>query len=431
MEGPSGVHEMRRFGLNLAVYISVIWLSSTRTAWADQTVDQDDTVTNTTERAPAVKSTDIVVLDQAEYNAMLRSHEGKRYPAIAYLGGEMLGVDPAFVHDSRTGLELIYQRDYKKAMAHWNDMGRKWRGTGIAPVGRVLVWQALMLENFDFRYEKQYKTAWWQARQELEEAMMRPGNDAWEYFMLGGMLGVDSIHLMRKEEFVSSLARGYEAMKAINKCKDLAPEFTDAFLGDGLFNYWATVVSMNTKSIPNTGDNREIGIQQIKKVEQQGIFLRPAATLALTYTWIEEGKRKKALEAALRNKRKYPDNVINNQVLGRVYMYNRMYEESEKIFEGVLEVDAENRRVHFYLGGLYVRWSKDKEAMASLDRYLAFDDLSDTERGGALYYKGKIYFNRRDYALAKPLFEEAWSVSRNKWAKSKLETIEKREESSK
>ena len=306
-------------------------------------------------------------------------------------------------------------------------MGKKWRGSGVAPVGRVLVWQAMMLENFDFRYERQYKTAYWQARQELEESLLQPGNDAWEYFMLGGMLGVDAIHLMRKEEYVLSLSRGYEAMKAVNKCKELAPEFTDAMLGDGLFNYWSTVVSMNTKSIPNTGDRRMEGIQQIKKVEQQGIFLRPAATLALTYTWIEEGKRRKALDSALRNQRKYPDNVINNQVLGRVYMYNSMYAESEETFEHVLAVDPENRRVYFYLGRLYIRWKKLDKGLESLDTYLEFPDLSDLEKGGALYYKGNIYYSRKDYAEAKSLYKEAWRIARIKRARARLDTIEKKE----
>jgi len=234
---------------------------------ADNNTDQDDTVTNTTRRGPAVKSTDIIVEDQAAYNLRLEEFEGRQYPAVAYLGAEMLGVTPEFVQDCRSGMDLLYLRDYRGAMTHWDKMGIKWRGTGIAPVGRVLVWQALMLENFDFRYERQYKTAWWQARQELEESLMQSGNEAWEHFMLGTMLGVDSIHLMRKEEYITSLSRGYEAMKAINKSKELAPDFPDAVLGDGLFNYWATVVSMNTKSIPNTGDNRQEGIGQMKKVE--------------------------------------------------------------------------------------------------------------------------------------------------------------------
>ena len=63
------------------------------------------------------------------------------------MGAEMLRVEPDFIHDCREGLELIYQRDYESAMVFWEDMGRKWRGSGVSPVGRVLVWQALMLEN--------------------------------------------------------------------------------------------------------------------------------------------------------------------------------------------------------------------------------------------------------------------------------------------
>ncbi len=412
-------------------FIAGLGLFVSGPVWGDDTPDQDDTVTNTSKRAPSVKTTDIVVQDQAAYDKRLKAYEGRKYPAIAYLGAEMLDVDPEFVHDCRKGLELIFQRDYKTAMAHWDAMGVKWRGTGVAPVGRVLVWQALMLENFDFRFERQYKTAWWQARQELEEAMMQPGNEAWEFFMLGGMLGVDSIHLMRKEEYVTALSRGYEAMKSINQCKAIAPEFTDATLGDGLFNYWATVVSMNTKSIPNTGDNRQQGIAQMKRVEQQGIFLRPTATLALTYTWIEEGKRKQALETALRNQEKYPNNVINNQVLGRVYMYNSMYKEAEQTFKRVLAVDSENRRVHFYLGRLYIRWKKLDKALSSLDTYLKYTDLSDVERGAALYYKGNVFYARKDYSSAKSLYKESWRMGRIKRAKSRLESIERREKKQK
>ena len=249
--------------------------------------------------------------------------------------------------------------------------------------------------------------------------------------MLGAMLGVDSIHLMRKEEYVSSLSRGYEAMKAIKKSQELAPGFTDSTLGDGLFNYWATVVSLNTKSIPNRSDDRQKGIRQIKRVEQQGIFLRPAATLALTYTWIEEGNRKKALEAALRNQQKYPDNVINNQVLGRVYMYNKKYAESEKTFKHVLKVDPGNRRVHYYLGLLYIKWGKADQALKSLDHYLEFSDLTEREKGGALYYKGNVYFARKDYGTAKKYYKESVVVSGNKRAKNRLQTIERREEKAK
>ena len=69
----------------------------------------------------------------------------------------------------------------------WCISGGSYAGLASAHVG-----------DFDFRYEQQYKTAWC-VRKDLEESLMQPGNEAWEYFMLGAMLGVDSIHLMRRK----------------------------------------------------------------------------------------------------------------------------------------------------------------------------------------------------------------------------------------
>ena len=39
------------------------------------------------------------------------------------------------------------------------------------------------------------------ARQDLERARLQPGNDAWENFLMGAILGVDAIHELRKKIF--------------------------------------------------------------------------------------------------------------------------------------------------------------------------------------------------------------------------------------
>ena len=103
-----------------------------------------------------------------------------------------------------------------------------------------------MLENFDFKYEKQYKILVFQtAKQQLEMASMTPGNDAWEAFLLGALLGVDGIHEMRKENWLTALGRGYDGIKQIEEAKRLAPDFIDARLGDGLWLYWRSLLAMN------------------------------------------------------------------------------------------------------------------------------------------------------------------------------------------
>lgn len=407
-----------------AAALAAIALAAPALAAEDDDVDVDDTVSGkTVEQAVG----DVDLMDRAEWEAQLAAHAGKRYPPIYYLGASWLDIPPEFVGSAHDGLDRIYLRDYQGALKHFTGMEKEYPGMAIGPVGRVLIWQAMMLENFDFKYESQYQTSSRQARQQLEEALRTPGNDAWEYFLLAGMLGIESIHTMRHEEYAKALSRGYEAMKAVKRCQELAPDFVDIQLGDGLFDYWATVISKSTKLIPDMGDKRPEGIRQMMKVEERSLFLRAPATLALTFTWIEEGKRKKALESALKNHALYPDNIINNLVLGRVYMYNRMYAESEQTFKDVQKVDPKNERSHYYLGRLYLRMGKKDEALASFEQYLTFPDLSDVHRGYGLYYVGQVHYRKKDYAKAEAAWKEAWKVSKLKRAKSRLDRLKEKQ----
>lgn len=387
--------------------------------------DHDDTVTGKAREIESVGEVEEAP-GAASFRARLEAHEGKQHPPLAYLGGEQLGVDPAFVADCQLGLDKIFLRDYQGARAHFNGLAKKYPGWGIAPVGDLLVWQALMLENFDFRFEGQYQTALRRSRTELETSINMPGNEAWEYFLLAGVLGIDSIHTMRKEEWLKALNRGYEAMKMVSKVKERAPDFVDVEIGDGLFNYWVTVVSRTTKAIPDTEDKRPLGIQQMQRVEREGVFLSAPATLAMTYTWIEEGKYKRALQTSMRNQKRYPNNVINNLVAGRVYMYNKQYDKSESTLQSVLQVDKNNRRVHYYLARLYIRWKKLDQALASLDRYLKFTDLSKYDRASALYYKGVIAQRREQYAQAKDYYTQAVKLAKLGRAKRRLEHLKEK-----
>jgi tetratricopeptide (TPR) repeat protein len=398
--------------------------------------DDDDSVDTVTGRPVADRSTksgemkkkatpmpQVDAQSVADFTKDLAKHEGKPLPPITYLASEWLSVPPEFVHQCRQGLDKIFLRDYKGAKAQFDKMAITNRGWGIGPVGQVLVWQALMLENFDYKYESQYLVAHKNARMELEESLQIPGNDAWENFLMAGILGIESIHLMRKEDFVKALNRGYEAMKAVKKTQELAPNFTDINLGDGLFNYWVSVVSQHTKLIPDQGDKRELGIQQLLLVERSAVFLQPPATLALTFTWIEEGKKREALKSGLRNYRKYPDNIINNQVLGRVYMYNRMYEDSERIFKHVLATDPKNQRAHYYISRLYLRWGKLKKADEHLATYLAFTDIDNNQRADALYYQGTLRMRQKKPKEAEKLWKEAYKIAKHKRAKKRLDKL--------
>jgi tetratricopeptide (TPR) repeat protein len=344
------------------------------------------------------------------------------YSERVYEGARFLQMDVEFVNACHQAVELVYQRKYTEAKVAFEAAQERFPGSALGPIGKVLVYQALMLENLDFSYEKQYEYAANQARQQLMQALEVRGNDAWENFILGGVLGIDAIHTMRKGNYLMALNRAIEAMKSVNRAKKLAPEFPDLLLGDGLYNYWRTVITRSVKGLPDFTDNRMLGIEQLQKVQNEGIFLGPAATFALTYTWLEEGALKRATAASLRNYRAYPDNVINNLMLGRLYMYRRNYTEALKFFKKVLNVAPKNRRVHYFLTRMYLRQKRLSDAELHVNIYLSFK-LTKHDRALALHQKCLIYYRRKDWDTAERLAQEAWSLSKLKRAKNRLNKI--------
>ena len=158
----------------------------------------------------------------------------------------------------------------------------------------------------------------------------------------------------------------------------------------------------------------------MQKAEKESVFLRPAASHALTYTWIEERKMKLALETARMLRNAYPNNVINLQVLGRVEMYNKKYQDSENTFRRVLTISPKNERAHFYLARLYLRMKKYKEAEKEINIYLKFD-TNDYQKGYAHYYHGHILMRQRKYTEAADSYESAWKVNKIKGSKERAE----------
>lgn len=355
-----------------------------------------------------------------------------QYPKRVHNGAKWLDVTPEFMWHCWLVMNSLYERDYRGLHGVLENVKKKYPNSGVEPVGRALMYQTLMLENFDFKYETQYKTMFELSKQQLEQAMLSPGNDAWETFLLGAILGVDAIHELRKEEFLDAINQGFEAVKWIEKAKKLAPDFVDADLGDGLWLYWRSLIASNVPGFSSLGfaDDRQKGIDLMLHAEKEAVFLRPAASHALTYTWIEEHKMKRALDTARRVEIAYPNNVINLQVLGRVEMYNKLYKDSEQTYAKVLELSPKNQRVHYYLARLYMKQKKYAKAEKKVDLYLKFD-LDEYQEGYAHYYRGHILMRQKKYKKAAEAYDKAWKVNKVDGSKEKAERARKMDKKNK
>ena len=340
-------------------------------------------------------------------------------------GAAALDLPVEYIEGMQQGLHLLYSRDYKGTRKHFEALDEAFPGTAISPVGDVLVWQARMLENYDFRYDNQYQSASRLARKELELAIETPGHDGWDHFLMGAIIGLEAIHLLRHEQYVASIQRAYTAMDHLQRSEELAPDFVDVAFAEGLYKYWRTVITLQSKMLPNYGDHRAEGIELMQSVQGSGLLLAKPSTFAMVYTWLEERDHDRALAGCLANREHYPNSVINNMLTGQTYLWKKEYANALAMFDEVLRVAPKNNRVHYYRGLAQMRQKDYGTARASFDRYLASDHIEDYQRAAAYYRIGQIEYRQKRYPAALEQYQKAVRESGYKPAKNAIERMKK------
>lgn len=346
------------------------------------------------------------------------------YPESTYLGASVLQLDPMFVHAVQHGLELLYLRQYDVAVGHLTKTETTFPGTAIGSVGATLVWQARMLENFDFRYDKQYWDSSKVAKKKLQDALSVTGAESWEHLALAAIVGIESIHTMRQANYLSALQLAFQAIGHIESCRSRAPTFVDLLLADGMYNYWRTVVTQSSKILPDFGDHRQLGIEQMERVQREGIFMRPLASLALAYVWMEERQWGQASQACAENRRAFPNNVINNMICGQIYVYAGNYTAAEDAFARIMDTDPANARVHYLRGWMLLRQKLFDEAEIELTTYLSEPYLETWQRSGAEFRLGQIAAERKQYAVALEHWQAAVKLDGHKAARAQIAALE-------
>jgi len=317
-------------------------------------------------------------------------------------------------------VELIYARRYKEAKRSLDLLTVDYPTTGIGPAGLAVIYQALMFENFDFRFETQYRVAHDAALRQIAEGQKAPGNEAIEWFLRAGMEGINAIHLMRRSDYLAALAAGVDAVNSLGEAKKAAPDFLDPQLGDGMYLYWRTVIARMSPLIPDGPDEREAGKALMKAVEKDGVLLGPAATLALTYSYLEERDLKNALARSMYGRLTYPDNVINNMTAGRTLASMRRYDDAVGMYRDVLTAAPDNQRSHYHLGVVYSRQAKFAEAEEEFKTYVAFSGPPAESLGQAWFRLGLLYVRQGRTADARAAYEQAVAVGHNEAAKKAL-----------
>lgn len=291
--------------------------------------------------------------------------------AREFTGENDLGVEPDLMRQVQQGLELIYQRQYDGAHAQFDTVKNLYPDSPAGPFGASLVSLSIMLENNDDELREEYVTQS-ELALELAELSLKTGqNKGWHTFLYACIVGIDGLDRAQQGDVLGALNKGWEAIESMKKAKGLEPTLADADLGIGIYNYWRTVVTEDVDFLPQFGDRRDEGLAQMQRARDEGVLVWVGGSLALAFAHKEARDYDKAIDECLALQAEYPDNVINNTLLGYLYAKNRDYDEAMLAYQRVREVDPNNRIVLWHIGELYYRTEvNDDLARVYFTKYL-------------------------------------------------------------
>lgn len=165
------------------------------------------------------------------------------------------------------------------------------------------------------------------------------------------------------------------------------------------------------------------GLAQMQRARDEGLLVWVGGSFALAYAHKDVRDYDRAIAECLALQAEYPDNVINNQMLGYLYTKNRDYDEALAALERVRAVDPENRRVVWHLGELYDRMRDDGRATEQYARYLQLE-IPDRYRSQTHDRLGQIAERQDQLDRARRHFQAAVAADpANKRARRHLDEL--------
>jgi tetratricopeptide (TPR) repeat protein len=221
--------------------------------------------------------------------------------------------DAVFNRLAEEGLTALYNLDYDGAEAKFQDMETRFPDNPLSLyAGATELWWQLTNE-FDEKnpsMEKDFLAAADRAADAAHAYIKRTGDpDGRGNLCLGGALGLKARWEAIQGQWLSAYFHGKKAFKLQQKAIAINPNLYDAYLGVGIFHYYAATLPSAVKVLAHFifGGNKQQGLDEIRISMEKGRFSRTAAQLFMVGILINNEKDPSAALALLRaGRREYP-----------------------------------------------------------------------------------------------------------------------------
>ena len=205
--------------------------------------------------------------------------------AITVLGSAFT-MPPDYMQKAQSGVEAIYNLDFKTAQENIDYILQKSPNYPIALFGKTMIEWA----RFEYEFEKSnpvqtevFEKTILSSIAGIKDWLKNNEGVAQDYLALGGIYGVKARFDLANKRYIKAYFSGRKGIKYMNKAAKLSPEMYDAYLGEAIYQYYAGTLPAVVKVLAKlvASGNAQKGIDYLNLIKDKGKFSADTAKLLL------------------------------------------------------------------------------------------------------------------------------------------------------
>ncbi len=245
----------------------------------------------------------------------------------------------------RTGINLILEQKYSSAVEQFNQLKKKYPQL---PFGNIYLAATEIAKSLDYYQPFNEDLIFSYLNSALETSQkLYEKNDTlvWNLYCKALSEGYYAYFQAMRGNYFSAFTQGFNSINDYQNCVKMNPDFYEAFIAIGTFDYWSSSKSLRLSWLPFAKDNSKASIKILENAISHFTYNKFLAAYSLCWIYIDDKNPEKSVELAKNILKKYPDSRLFTWVLADAYKridkekaienYSKVLNSFEKNFESL------------------------------------------------------------------------------------------------
>ncbi len=307
-----------------------------------------------------------------------------------------------------TGINQIYSIKFEEAEKTFRGLIADYPKH---PAGRFFLamidWWRIRLDSDNEDYDEIFYQKLEDVIYFCEELLEENPENVDALFFLGGSIGFRGRLRIMRESWLKAADDGREALPIVEEAAMLDPDNLDVQLGFGIYNYYAEVIPdkypfVKPLMIFFPSGDKELGIKQLKKTAENGLYAKHEARYFLMNLYYEfENDLKSAEQYGNMLTNSFPDNPVFERWRGRIAVKKGDWNTADSLFRSILKKAEQKlpgydmlnvkREAVYYIGNQYKIRTIPDSALVYFQKCIYYSNKIPSEEESGFLINATLY----------------------------------------